>query len=121
MPLKEARHQYRRDPEGGFGLEVLDIREERVLEAGGRNSASDQLGARILLGVARWLEIAAGREGVHAVDQAGLLQGMPDGFILGLNGVVAHGVHGADEGDAAPLGSHTINLLHGELGVLHGE
>ena len=92
-----------------------------MLEACSGYGAADQLGARILLGVARRFEIAAGREGVHAVDQARLLQGMPDGFILGLNGVVAHGVHGADEGDAAPLGRHTINLLHGELGVLHGE
>ena len=60
-----------------------------------------KLGAGVLLGVAGRLGVAEGGEGVHAVDDAGVFQGVPEGLVLGLDGVVALGVHGAYEGDAA--------------------
>ena len=121
MPLEEARHQRGGHPQRRLRLEVLHIGQERVRHAGGGDGAADQLGAGILLRVARRLQRAAGRERVHAVDHAGLLQGVPDRFIFRLQRVVAHGVGRTDQGDAAALRGDAVDLLGGELRVLHGQ
>src|SRR6266446_8827904 len=52
MPVKEARHQYHRDPECRLRLEILYIRQEGMRQPRCRNRAADQLGAGILLAVA---------------------------------------------------------------------
>ena len=57
---------------------------------------------------------------MHAVDQPGIFQGVPHDLVLGLNWVVAHGVHGADEGNPAALGGDAIDFFGGILGALHG-
>ena len=81
----------------------------------------DQLGTGVLLGVARRLERAKRREGVHAVNHARFFHGRPQGLILGLNRIVAHRVDGADKRHTAALGRHAIELLGGKYGVLHGQ
>ena len=121
MPFEEPRHQHHGHPQGRFGLEVLHVAQEGMRQSGGGNGPSDELRARILVGIARWFRNPRGREGVHAVDQAGVFQGVPHAFVLRLNRVVAHGVHGPDQGNPATLGGHAINLFNSELGVLHGD
>ena len=61
-----------------------------------------------------------GREGVHTVDKPGVFQRVPHDLVLGLERIVAHGVHGPDEGYPAAPGGNAIDLFGGILGILHG-
>ena len=83
--------------------------------------SGDHLRGGILLAVRRWLRRPGSGEGVHAVHHARLLHSAPQGFVLGLSRVVAHGVHGPDEADAAAHLGDAVELIHGKLGVLDRE
>src|SRR4051812_35791813 len=90
--LEEAGHQGSGDPKGSLGLEVLDIGQERVINAGGGDGAPYQFRTRMLLRIAWWFQGTAGRERMHAVDHAGLLHRPPDRIVFGLQGIVTHRV-----------------------------
>src|SRR5213593_4004812 len=85
------------------------------------NGSINELSRGILFAVAWRFVRATGRKGMHAIHHARLFEGIPKRFVLGLHRVVTHGVHRANQADAAALGRYAIHLGHGEAHVLNRE